>query len=922
MASKKIKGLTVEIGGDTTKLGKALQDVEKQTRSLQSELKGINSLLKLDPTNTTLLTQKQKVLAESVEETKKKLETLKSVQEQVERQFENGEIGEDQFRDFQREIESTEIKLKSLTKELRNFGSVGAQQIAAVGEKMKKTGEKISDVGEKLIPVSTAAAGALAAVSKTAIDFESAWTGVLKTVEGTPDELEAVRQGILDLSQETASSAVDIAAVAEAAGQLGIELGKDGETLLSFTKTMVMLGDSTNLTADEAATALAKFANITQMSSDKYENLGSAIVDLGNNFATTEADIVEMATRLASTGEVTGLTEAQILALATTLSSVGIEAQAGGTAISKLLKKLYTCNAGFDSAQVAIDKTGLSLRELQLMQSNNSKDFKALADSLGMTSQELKGYMDNVAQMNQYASAAGVSVEEFRKAYGEDAVGALSLFIAGLNDTERNGKNAVEILNEMGLTEVRLSNAILAMAASGDLMNEAVRTSNEAFGEGNALSDEASKRYETTAAKIQQLKGALTEMSVTLGEIVLPIIQDVVAKLQEWVNKFSELSPTTQKVILGITAFTAILAPALIGIGKVVSALGTLMTYAPQITSAFNLMKTGVLNAINSLASLGSKALTALGSAGTKALTGLQTAGSAALSGLKTAGSAALNAMKSLASTVFPAIKTAGATAFTALKTVATTALTGLRTVLSTVVTFAKTALTGLFKLILAHPVAAVVAAVVALLIVLYNKCEWFRDGVNNVVKKIGEFVKKIPGFFAELPGKIVSVGKNIMTGLLSGIQSGWQSLKNGISGICDSVVGWFQDKLQINSPSKVIAKKIGRAIPEGLGLGVEQGEDEALDPVDRMVDNLVHRAQYPDGLSLERNLQQRAVKSAMSVTTMADSSMLGKLDKILTAIEKGQIITLDGKALVGGTVNAYDTALGQRRMLAARGAV
>lgn len=900
MASKKIKGLTVEIGGDTTKLGKALQDVEKQTRSLQSELKGINSLLKLDPTNTTLLTQKQKVLAESVEETKKKLETLKSVQEQVERQFENGEIGEDQFRDFQREIESTEIKLKSLTKELRNFGSVGAQQIAAVGEKMKKTGEKISDVGEKLIPVSTAAAGALVAVSKTAIDFESAWTGVLKTVEGTPDELEAVRQGILDLSQETASSAVDIAAVAEAAGQLGIELGKDGETLLSFTKTMVMLGDSTNLTADEAATALAKFANITQMSSDKYENLGSAIVDLGNNFATTEADIVEMATRLASTGEVTGLTEAQILALATTLSSVGIEAQAGGTAISKLLKKLYTCNAGFDSAQVAIDKTGLSLRELQLMQSNNSKDFKALADSLGMTSQELKGYMDNVAQMNQYASAAGVSVEEFRKAYGEDAVGALSLFIAGLNDTERNGKNAVEILNEMGLTEVRLSNAILAMAASGDLMNEAVRTSNEAFGEGNALSDEASKRYETTAAKIQQLKGTLTEMSVTLGEIVLPIIQDVVAKLQEWVNKFSELSPTTQKVILGITAFTAILAPALIGIGKVVSALGTLMTYAPQITSAFNLMKTGALNAINSLASLGSKALTTLSSAGSKALTALSTLGSKTLTALSTAGSKAL----------------------TALSTVGSKALAALGTAVKTLVTFAKTALTGLFNLILAHPVAAVVAAVVALLITLYAKCEWFRDGVNNVVKKIGDFVKKIPGFFAELPGKIVSVGKNIMTGLLSGIQSGWQSLKNGISGICDSVVGWFQDKLQINSPSKVIAKKIGRAIPEGLGLGVEQGEDEALDPVDRMVDNLVHRAQYPDGLSLERNLQQRAVKSAMSVTTVADSSMLNMMSELLTAVKKGQIITLDGKALVGGTVNAYDTALGQRRMLAARGAV
>lgn len=703
MANKTIRGITIEIGGDTTKLGKALEGVNTKTKSLQTELKGVNALLKLDPTNTDLLTQKQKLLTDAVRNTKEKLDTLKTAQQQVQEQFEKGEVTEEQYRDLQREIVSTETKLKNLTKELENFGSVGAQQIAAVGEKVQNVGGKIESAGKKVSGVSAVAAGGLVAVAKEAVDFETAWTGVTKTVDGTPDQLEAIRQGLLDMSQETASSAEDIAAVAEAAGQLGIKT----ENILDFTKTMVMLGDTTNLSADEAASALAKFANITGMSADDYGKLGATIVDLGNNFATTESDIVAMATRLASTGEITGLSEPQIMALSAALSSAGIEAEAGGSAMAKLLKQLYSTNAGFDTAQKVIDSTGYSLRDLQLMQSNNSAGFKDLADELGLTKTELSGYIENVDQMNSYASAAGLSIEDFRKAYAEDAVGALSMFIGGLNDTERNGKSAVEILNEMGLTEVRLSNAVLSMASSGDLMTNAITTANNAWGENTALTNEAEKRYGTTASKITQLKNTLSELAVKLGDMLLPIIQKIVGSLSGFVNWLTELNPVAQKVILVVMGLVAALAPALIVIGKVVSAVGKIMTFAPQLVAMFGKIKT---------------------------------------------------------------------------------------------------AFSGLMGLISAHPVIAIITGVIAAVILLYNKCEWFRNAVNAVL----EWLKN--AFLAAW-----ETVKNFFVSLWAKIQEIWGAIMQSLQPLIDAVTGAFKEAWELIKVVWDLVKPYFSAIWEGI---------------------------------------------------------------------------------------------------------
>ena len=363
----------------------------------------------------------------------------------------------------------------------------------------------------------TAAAAASIAVGS---NFESAFAGVKKTVDATEEEYAMLRQNILDMSKEIPSSASEIANVMEIAGQLGIAT----DSLTEFTKVMINLGVSTNLSAEDAATALAKFANVVSMPDfdengiSNYERLGSVIVDLGNNFATTEQDIVTMATRLASTGDIVGLSEAQIMALATAMSSVGIEAEAGGSTMSKLLRKI----------QLAVETGSSSLQD--------------------------------------YASVANMTGEEFSQVFKDDAVVALSAFIDGLNDTERNGKSAVAILDDMDIKEIRLTNTILALANASGVMSNAIDTANKAWDENTALAIEAGKRYETVESKMQIMKNAFVDLGISAYEDLREPLVDAIGfstdKIEElnkkisgangvskWINDIGTSIPTLKRKI-------------------------------------------------------------------------------------------------------------------------------------------------------------------------------------------------------------------------------------------------------------------------------------------------------------------------------------------------------------------------------------
>lgn len=369
---------------------------------------------------------------------------------------------------------------------------------------------------------------------------------------------------------------------------------------------MIDLGNSTNLTADEAASQLAKFANIMQMSQKDFSKLGSSIVDLGNHFATTEADIVAMAMRLAGAGKQVGLTEGQVLGLATALSSVGIEAEMGGSAISKAMVKMQNAvEQGGTKLNDVLKKTGMTLRSLELMSANDSKGFKELSQSIGMTSTELKQLITAGTNLEDFAKISGMTTEQFKKAWKEDAAGALSAFIKGLGDAESKGESAITMLSEMGLTEVRLRDSLLRAANAGNLFNDAIKTGTEAWEDNTALTNEANKRYDTLKSKITIAINKVKDLAITFGNKMKPALDSAIKTVEKLTNWVSNLTDEQVELILKIGATVTAIGPLIIILGKITSVGGSAIKSVGMITQAIGVMKGTVTTtdtAVNGLA--------------------------------------------------------------------------------------------------------------------------------------------------------------------------------------------------------------------------------------------------------------------------------------------------------------------------------
>ena len=557
---------------ETSEFKNNIDKAKNSIKTLNAELKVNQSLLKGNSTNIEDLKDRLSLLNQKYEEQSVVVDNLKKEYEKaVDIYGENSTEAQRLYTEYKNqeavlislrnEIDRTNTSIKLQENTFKKLG----ENLQTTGKVFEKVGDKISTVGDKLSKFSAIASGGVIAVTKSAIDFESAFTGVTKTVEGTDEQLAKIRQGIIDMSTEMPASAKEIAGVAEAAGQLGIKT----DDILDFSKVMMDLGNSTNLSADEAASALAKFANITGMSAENYSKLGSVIVDLGNNFATTEADIVAMSTRLAATGELTGLTEAQIMGLATAMSSVGIEAEAGGSAMSKLLQKM--------SIAVETGKAG------------------------------------NLT-LSKMASVAGMTGKQFKKAFQEDSAGALSKFVEGLNDTERNGKSAIAILSDLGLTDVRLMNTILSLSNANGIMTNAVETANKAWDENVALSNEANKRYGTTESQMTKLKNKIQALAISTGDQLLPTVnsliesaEPLIQNLASAISKFNELDDSTKQNIIKMGALAIAVGPVLSVVGRLTSGIGAGITALGTFTSAIGVMQTGVQSAnatVNGLATV------------------------------------------------------------------------------------------------------------------------------------------------------------------------------------------------------------------------------------------------------------------------------------------------------------------------------
>ena len=543
---------------------KAISSLNKELKLNSEQLKGDSQSVTLLQTRLTELQAKYKEQTDIVENTNKALETAKATYGE---NSEEARLWTNKLIDAKTAQQKIKNAIDETTEQLKKQSSGwinNGKALQETGKTLESVGKTMNSVGNKVSVISAGVAAGLAATAKAAIDYESAFTGVTKTVDGTEEQLKAINEGILEMSTRMPAAATEIAGVSEAAGQLGIKT----DDILDFTEVMINLGESTNLGANEAASQIAKFANVTKMSSENYGRLGSVIVDLGNNFATTEADIVSMATRLASTAELTGLTQAQIMGLAAAMSSVGIEAEAGGSAMSKLLKKI----------QVAVETGGKDL--------------------------------------TNFAKVAGVSTADFKKAFEKDAIGALSMFLAGLQDTEKNGKSAIAILDDMGITEVRLSNTVLSLSNAHDVLSSAVNTADKAWKENSALQNEANKRYATTESQIEMVKNEAKKLAIEFGRELLPSVKDLIkdakpllTNIANMVKSFSRLDDSTKKNIISFAGFV-------VAAGPVIKVIGSLTSGAGKVTSAIGKVseKIGETTTQSSkLSSSASGASTALG---------------------------------------------------------------------------------------------------------------------------------------------------------------------------------------------------------------------------------------------------------------------------------------------------------------------
>ena len=562
MAGRKNYEMQFQLNANlSSSYSKTFKSAQQELSSLAKEIKSLSSVQ-----SDIAAYQKQQ---SAIDATERKLSALQQQYDNIQREISETEgfssALENKLISKQMQIDRTSASLDKQTQKLDEMGNALqeagvdtnnlSQTSATLADRLNtlrnrqdevadgaqtfgaRAGEAFNAVHEAIVAAGIATAlkeiyGYFVDCAQASMNFESAITGVAKTTDLTDTELADMSDALKDMSTEMPATAEELAAIAESAGQLGIQ--KD--SLLDFTEIMAMLGTSTNMSADEAATALARFATITGTSADDYGRLGSVIVDLGNNFATTESEITAMATRLASAGTLAGLTEAEIMALSAAMSSVGIEAEAGGTAMTQTLSAIESAVA-------------------------NGGD-----------------------TLSEFARIAGMTASEFSSAWEDNAIGALTSFISGLGQLESQGESAVLTLDELGLSGVRQSNMLQSLAIAADKMGSAINISNQAWEENTALTNEASKRYATTESRLQMMQNAYNNLEVAIGDAYTPALQksfSVGTKVLKNATEFVEMNP---ELVSGVTAFAGVMGVATAG----VTGYTAVMKLATIAQAAFN----------------------------------------------------------------------------------------------------------------------------------------------------------------------------------------------------------------------------------------------------------------------------------------------------------------------------------------------
>ena len=507
---------------------------------LRTQLQGLNT----EQARLTALLQQQTAAAQEAatreQEMKDKAtqlrDEIKKLEEQVKAEERALQNNKTKVADLTAKLNDARAKLKAMEEEMRRNELEAARLSSAwtragtalttFGNMATKVGRSMARTGRMMTTYITTPLIALGTYAvKSAISYEAAFAYVRKTVKATAEEYQELSDAIVDMSTRYARSADEIAQVVATAGQLGIA----NEHLLTFSKTMIDISNTAaDIDAETAATTLAKFANIMGSNQGDFARMGSTLIELGNNFATTEAPIMEMSLRLAGAGKQIGLTEAQVMGVATALSSLGLEAQMGGSAMSKALIKM----------EVAANTGG--------------KDLEGFAQVCGMTA------------------------AQFKSAWGNDPIQVFQAFINGLAAMDEEGISAIAVLNEIGIKELRLRDVMLRATNNTTLFARAQAMANSAWARNTTLQVEADKRYGTTASKLANLKNKATEAARQIGDDLNPMLQDLMKEAERLIAGFMGMDEAQRGNIERWAMIAAAAGPCLLIFGRLLTGVGGL----------------------------------------------------------------------------------------------------------------------------------------------------------------------------------------------------------------------------------------------------------------------------------------------------------------------------------------------------------
>ena len=735
MASR-IQGITVEIGGDTTKLSTALSKVNKEIRDTQSQLKDVNKLLKLDPGNAELMAQKQRLLSQAVSETKEKLDALKLAGQQANEALAKGEISQSQYDALQREIIETEHALRDLERQAEQ-SSVALQKIGAAGEKLQNVGSAIEGVGQKLMPVTAAVGGLATAAVKVASDFDSAMSQVAAVSGATGKELDALRDKAREMGSKTKFSASE---AAEAMNYMAMAGWKTGDMLDGIEGIMNLAaasGEDLATTSDIVTDALTALG----LSASDSGHFADILAAASSNANTNVAMMGETFKYCAPVAGALGFTAEDTAEAIGLMANAGIKSSQAGTAMRTMLTSL--------TGEVTF--VGDAFGELTVQTTNADGSMRSLGDIL----------------TDCRAAFAQMSESE-RAANAEALVGknAMSGFLAVMN------------------------------AAPGDIekLNSAI---NNCDGTAERM---AETMQDNLAGQLTILKSQLEELAISIGEILMPSIRQIVGWIQGLVDWLNGLDEGTKKVIVTVALVAAALGPVLIVVGKVVGAVGTILTVVPKIAGAVS----GVVGFVSG--------------------------------------------------TVIPALS-------------------------------AVVAAIGWV------PIA--IAAVIGVVVLLYNKCEWFRDAVNAVWAQVRDFFvsawEVICSFFTET----IPAAWESLVSFFQGIPAWWSGLWQSVGDFFNNVWTGMMENPVLSGIVDMIRslwENLSAAL-QGIWQGIQTAASGAweliknviLGPVLLLIDLVTGNFTKlkEDALHIWTNIQQAASTIWSGIQQMVGSAVQGLVNHV-----------------------------------------